>query len=182
MKTCKHPGGCARPTKGHGWCKAHLDRVRNTGKPGPAEIRPRMPLGRKCVIEDCDHIVKADGARGFCGMHYQRIKKHGDPSVVLSGGASLPRELNPGWTGDAASYNAVHQRLRNYMGRAADHQCHECGGHAAHWSYDNADPNERIDVQMGRYSPDLDHYQPRCVPCHSALDRRARALLTGERP
>lgn len=31
-----------------------------------------------CSIEDCDRTSK--GSRGYCGMHYQRVLKYGDPN------------------------------------------------------------------------------------------------------
>lgn len=33
-----------------------------------------------CKVEDCDRRV---AARGLCGKHYARWKKHGDPQVTL---------------------------------------------------------------------------------------------------
>lgn len=34
---------------------------------------------KKCSIKDCDKIHNAGG---FCHMHYQRLKRHGDPNFV----------------------------------------------------------------------------------------------------
>lgn len=38
-------------------------------------------LGRTCTFEGCErkHLAK-----GYCKLHYQRLKKHGDPSISLS--------------------------------------------------------------------------------------------------
>lgn len=36
-----------------------------------------------CAVESCDRTVGTHGARGYCGMHYQRLIAHGDP---LKGG------------------------------------------------------------------------------------------------
>ncbi len=182
MNPCIHPDGCDRPIKGHGWCRAHLDRIRKTGNPGPADVAPRSPLGRPCCLPDCDQPVTNDAGLGMCSTHYQRQRKHGSPDVVKKGGASLALESNPNWSGDAASYMAVHLRLRNQRGRAKDFSCVDCDAKAAHWSYNNTDPDERFEHGMGRYSTDLTNYEPRCVRCHKAHDNAARALLTGERP
>lgn len=43
-----------------------------------------------CSIEDCESKAIA---RGWCGAHYQRWSKHGDPFVVLAGGG--PRSYDP---------------------------------------------------------------------------------------
>lgn len=37
-------------------------------------------VARTCSIEGCD---RSHNALGFCGMHYQRFRRHGDPSVNL---------------------------------------------------------------------------------------------------
>ena len=182
MATCQHPDGCTLPHKGHGWCRAHLDRVRRTGDPGPAQIAVRLPADRPCKLEGCDNPVTNSGGYGWCSTHYQRWRKHGDPLVVGVGGASLAGAANPNWSGFECTYNAAHIRLRRERGRAAEHACVDCGNPADHWSYDNQDPNELVDAACGRYSADVDHYWPRCVRCHSAFDKSSRALMTGERP
>ena len=116
-------------------------------------------------------------------MHYQRWRRHADPYAVGVGGAALRGELNPNWSGDDASYFAVHLRLRRERGSASDFSCVDCGRPAAHWSYDNSDPNERIAPDLGRYSVDTNRYAARCVSCHRIFDNSARrALLTGRRP
>ena len=182
MKTCKHPDGCPRRVKAYGWCKPHAERIKKHGDPGPVEVAPRLDGNRPCKVDDCHEPVTSAGGYGMCCKHYQRWRKHGDPTVVAKGGASMPGESNPNWSEDA-SYNAVHIRLRHLRGNARAHACVDCERTAAHWSYDNSDPDERTDPTAGRYSVDPAHYSPRCVPCHSAFDRRARvALLTGERP
>lgn len=143
-----------------------------------------QPSSRPCSVAGCETSVGLNGARGMCNKHYLRWRTHGDASVVARRGASMPGPLNPNWTGTEASYAASHLRLRRQRGAAKRHACVDCGKAAAHWSYNNADPDERFDPECGRYSPNTSAYDPRCVPCHSAFDRAARnaALLTGERP
>lgn len=71
-------------------------------------------------------------------------------------------------------YTGAHSRLRVQRGSASQHRCVECGDRALHWSYDHADPDERISQAEPTagiaYSLDMDHYQPRCVPCHKRMD------------
>lgn len=40
---------------------------------------------RTCSLPDCAQPVKPGGARGMCNKHYLRWRKHGDPTVVLTG-------------------------------------------------------------------------------------------------
>ena len=56
----------------------------------------------------------------MCNKHYLRWRNNGDPNVVRTGGASLALERNPRWTGDAASYAAIHLRLQRHRGVASD--------------------------------------------------------------
>ena len=37
-----------------------------------------------CSVSDCKNNAHrdGDGRKGFCSMHYQRVKKHGDPTVI----------------------------------------------------------------------------------------------------
>ena len=112
MNTCCHPDGCPRPVRAYGWCRPHWTRILKTGNAGPADIASRQPAGRPCKYGDCTNPVGHDGGFGWCGMHYQRWNKYGDPTITKKGGASLPGPLNPNWSGTEASYTAVHLRLR----------------------------------------------------------------------
>ena len=43
---------------------------------------PKIPALKKiCSVEECD---RKSESLGFCDMHYQRFKKHGDPTVNLN--------------------------------------------------------------------------------------------------
>jgi len=55
-------------------------------------------------------------------------------------------------------YWASHERVKAERGPAAAHPCADCGAPARDWSYDGADPAERIDPGRGyRYSLDVNH-------------------------
>ena len=104
-------------------------------------------------------------------MHYQRVRKHGDPRIV----SPVPRgQDHPSWRGDDVSFSAVHGRLRALLGRAADRLCVDCGQAAQHWSYDGTDPSEKEDGEGQnagrRFSTDPARYVPRCIPCHRRAD------------
>lgn len=75
---------------------------------------------------------------------------------------------------DAIDYNGAHDRVKRLYGPASQHACVGCGSQARHWSYDHADPDERLSVSHPTrgiaFSLDTDHYQPRCVPCHKRFD------------
>lgn len=120
-----------------------------------------------CTIPDC--VKPARGS--LCSMHEARIRRHGDPDYCLhQRDRNIPRGPDsPLWTGDAATEDAMHQRVRRAKGRAADHACVDCGGQAAQWSYDHLDTDERPGIK-GPYSLGLDHYVPRCVRCHKRFD------------
>lgn len=78
----------------------------------------------------------------------------------------------------ALSYHAIHQKLRRIRGRASDYPCRRCGETAREWSYNGADPDERIGLSRtgaGRpisvpYSLDLSFYEPLCRHCHRMRD------------
>lgn len=75
---------------------------------------------------------------------------------------------------DEAGYTAAHQRITMDRGPIKQQHCIDCGGQAAHWSYDHTDPDERIGTKGAAlglpYSLNSDHYAPRCVPCHKSFD------------
>lgn len=116
---------------------------------------------RGCAVPGCDGVHKA---RGYCRTHYRRWQRHGDP-----------RPERP-VAGTGTSYRAVLARIRATHGAPEAQRCTDCGGAAAVWSYDGADPDERTETGRGRrYSLDPARYRPRCRFCHrrAALDRVA---------
>ncbi len=123
---------------------------------------------RICTIDGCG---KTHRARGFCGSHYAKWYKHGDPLAVKVWG-SLPGPAHPSWKPDAC-YTAVHDRLKRSRGKASEHSC-ACGARATEWAYDHADPAEIVGRSgvgtSAAYSTDLAHYVPMCKPCHGRLD------------
>jgi hypothetical protein len=165
------PGPCAvvaceRPKQGRGLCIMHYNRWKRTGDP-EGLAPPRVV--KLCSIEGCDRKHRA---RGWCQLHHDRWLTSGDPLVVHPIGWCPSGALSPQWAGDAVKYNGMHLRLRRLRGRARWLACVDCGGKAAHWSYDHADPDE---VTEGGYpySLKIEHYEPRCRRCHTLFDRRA---------
>jgi hypothetical protein len=119
--------------------------------------------GPTCSITGCRSPVLA---RGYCGAHYRRWQRHGDPR------AALPiRRAAKGGT----SFAAVRRRLIAVRGTAPDHRC-DCGAWAAAWAYDGGDRNQLTEPRRGRvYSLDMARYRPRCASCH----RRAVTAPSG---
>lgn len=111
-----------------------------------------------CSVDGCEKPRKCRD--GLCGMHHERVRKHGSPGV----------RIRAHWTGDAATYAAVHQRLRRERGRARDHRCGDCDRPAAQWSYSRTGGPGHRESETGPYSVDLDDYTARCVPCHKKFD------------
>lgn len=146
--------GCVKPRrrKSAEWCEMHYHRWYNHGDPLITMRLPKMT----CSVDRCSEPSKA---RGWCHRHYQRWRGGGDPHG--------PRRTVS--TGDNATYNAVHIRLRKQCGSATDYVC-GCGTPATQWAYLHNDPNEKIDEQYGPYSTDFDYYDAMCVPCHKVMD------------
>jgi hypothetical protein len=137
-----------------------------------------MKATRTCSVAGCD---RRHEARGYCSKHYVRWTVHGDPNVLgYTRGAVRSAQLLHGpahqnWKGNAASYAAVHIRLRESRGRAAEFPCVSCTKQAADWSYDHSDPNQVIDPETGLvYSYDMSRYVPRCKSCHKLVDNAQR--------
>ena len=152
--------GCGRKHQGRGYCDTHLQRFVKYGDPGAAEIEPRNP-GATCSIDGCESTA---AGRGWCNAHLIRWRKTGDPLT--------PIPEHPGtWTGEDATYNAVHFRLRHQRGRAAAQTC-ECGEPAAEWAYDHSKSEPKVDPEGKPYSTDLARYIPLCRSCHRRLDAR----------
>jgi len=67
-------------------------------------------------------------------------------------------------------YNKIHDEVRAEKGLATMYLCVDCPNRAANWSYDNNDPNEHFNLKLQYYSENVDHYVPRCMPCHQQFD------------
>ncbi|RZT87331.1 hypothetical protein EV383_4250 [Pseudonocardia sediminis] len=109
--------------------------------------------GRGCSVVGCPRPHRG---RGYCGRHYGRLRRHGDP---LGGGPARARS--------AVGYAAAHRRVRAQRGPAAGRACAACTGPATLWSYDGTDPDEQTETGRGRrYSTDPARYRPLCRSCH----------------
>ncbi len=84
---------CPKKTYGRQpYCRSHYQRWRRHGSPtggAPPRLGPKSEhvwrevgvdiTDRSCRLSDCDRQRRS---RGYCGMHYMRWVKHGDPSWV----------------------------------------------------------------------------------------------------
>lgn len=137
-----------------------------------------------CSIEGCAKKVRT-ASSGVCNMHYTRMWRHGSYDTVKPRGM-LRGDSHPQWKADDVGYGGLHQRLYRARGAASQHSCVDCGRQAREWSYDYQDPNE-VRQEGGYqllYSPNVDHYDPRCTVCHKAFDLRMeqQPKRTLERP
>lgn len=103
----------------------------------------------------------------------------GETRIVSAGEINRTAERNTcgnkaNHLSDDVDYSAAHGRVRKERGKASRYPCVDCGARAKHWSYDHADPDERtssVERTMGlAFSLNIEHYQPRCVPCHKRYD------------
>lgn len=143
-------------------CEAHYYRLRRSGS---LDLKPR-PVRGACTVDECGRIAATIG--GMCGMHAQRVKKHGDPTVVLYVKGEVA-DAHPSWRGADITYSGAHSRVRAARGAARGPRCVDCDAPAKHWSYSHDDPNELVSDE-GPYSADVEHYAPRCVSCHKTFD------------
>lgn len=146
--------GCTRPHFARGWCNTHYYRWRRHGDP----LVSLAGVGGVCSIEGCDTASKQ---RGWCHMHYERWRRHGDPLVVSPFGSR--------WTGDEATYKAVHLRVKAVRGPASRYVC-ACGEPAKQWAYDHTDPSPKMSEDGRPYSLDIERYTAMCVRCHKNFD------------
>lgn len=158
--------GCDRRASGAtGYCTMHAIRFR---KHGDATVNKRSTGRKVCTINGCESLVEG---RGLCLLHWARWARTGDPMLVRP----IPSgENSPQYKGDDIGYSAAHWRVRKHQGKASNHACVDCGLGAEHWSYDLKDPNCLYEQMRGvplAYSLKVEHYQPRCIPCHTAYDR-----------
>lgn len=142
-------------------CTTHYNRTK-TGQSMDDPVRPYKREHLPCVVDGCPNLDVA--SHGHCTTHILRLRRHGSTDARPQHETDHPR-----WSGDNASYSAVHQRVRKAKGPASDHRCVDCGGRAEHWSYTQDDPNE-MQSTFGAYSTDAARYVPRCVRCHKRFD------------
>lgn len=147
------------------YCEMHYYRLRRNGK---LEVdHPQRESRGECTVDGCG--LDDCGPHGLCPKHRARQVRHGDPLAYRPN--PLPSGPdNKSWTGEQATNKAVHQRLRKLRGSARHYACVDCGGPAAHWSYDHKASDERYCPEHGPYTTNLDHYEPRCVSCHKRYD------------
>lgn len=69
--------GCVRIAYSQSLCKSHHRMLRLFGDP----LAPQP----QCTMPGCDG---PETGRGYCGKHYQRWRKHGDPTHLGKGGPS----------------------------------------------------------------------------------------------
>ena len=127
-----------------------------------------------CEVPGCG---RPHYGHGFCRAHHGRWLRHGDPRAGEP--IAVPTR------GDAVlSVSGARRRVRATRGTAAGRRCSGCGGQAAVWCYDGADPAERIDPRGRRYSLDPDRYRPSCRFClrQVAVDRHAAFPRPRRRP
>lgn len=100
-------------------------------------------------------------------------ERNPNPTIL---GRNRCGESNGRWTGERASYFAVHLRLKHFRGSADCYDCVGCGAGARQWAYDQRDAEARIELDAPSgaeslvYSVKLSHYIPLCLRCHLDLD------------
>ena len=73
MKICNYPG-CTRKRRYKDYCASHHKRNLNGNIDEPIKVKKQL-----CQIKDCG---SKHYAKGWCNMHYERVKTHGDPLYV----------------------------------------------------------------------------------------------------
>lgn len=129
---------------------------------------------RACMVPGCG---RPHYGHGYCRPHHVRWLRHGDPR------ADSPI-AGPGTGSGVLSVSGAHRRVRAARGSAAGRRCAGCGGVAAVWCYDGADPAERVGPNGRRYSLDPARYRPCCRFCmqQAAVDLRTAFPRPRTRP
>ncbi len=129
-----------------------------------------------CRAADCE---SGTVARGWCGKHYQRWAKHGNPETVLPKATHQLLKGQPrgsehwNWKGEerTLAYRSAHERVNIAKGgKASQFPCSGCGKKADEWAYDHAATDEESDERGRAFSADTEHYLPMCRSCHRTAD------------
>ncbi len=123
-----------------------------------------------------------------CGMLFNPRRARKNSPWVRHCSRSCAKKLgnwtgegNALWTGDQASYAAIHQRLAKVSTPQA---CLHCGSadRRLHWALDHGRcSNPKISDDGLAYSTDLSSYIRLCVSCHSLMDRAHRSAVADVR-
>ncbi|MGH3699918.1 MAG: hypothetical protein ACRDQY_10675 [Pseudonocardiaceae bacterium] len=104
--------GCGRPHHARDLCRAHHQRWRRTGHPGPAAIP--SPATRTCTVEGCGG---PHHAKDLCPTHYSRSRRTGATQPAA------PQERRP--CGIPGCRDPAYRRG---LCRAHYHRWHHAGG------------------------------------------------------
>ena len=167
----------------------------NKGKTVSAETRARMSVafkGRKATPEQraamsaarMGHSVSAETRAKLSAANKGQVPwitglTHSDETKAKMSEAAKGREWDDEskarMTGrrvtDTPTYVAAHDRVRAIRGKASQFPCVDCGEKARDWSYDHEDENELVNPKGHAYSPEPEHYFPRCKHCHTLFDK-----------
>ena len=139
----------------------------------PVDDATDIPLGYcQCGCGEKTYVPqRSNRAKGW-------IK--GVPTRFKRGHISRVRPTN--WSGDDATYEAVHARVFNLRGSAKNYRCAMCEQQADEWAYDHSDPNEKRDPLNRPFSTDLDTYRPLCRSCHRREDASLKTECVNGHP
>ena len=156
-----------------GMCNRHYMRqYRGLALEGPFRVSDYGD--QQCAQNGCERGAKG-GAYGYCQMHYHRLFRHGDPSVV-KGGPGAMGEKSAAWKGDSIGYQQAHVRVKTL--RKDENECIHCRATTGlEWAlnWEVVKPSELCYGDNGHgyelaYSLKTDHYIRLCTGCHRTFD------------
>lgn len=169
MQSTENPcrlDGCERPSKRLGLCYGHYMKQWRHGDPRYQQRTTAQDLTgqRFGALVTLERIGSKWRCACDCGR--EAMVRTGD----LNRGTQTCGDRTTHHRRDVVGIGGAHMRVRAERGSATKHTCVDCGGTAAHWSYDHEDPEELQDASRGPYSLNTSHYEARCVPCHKRFD------------
>jgi hypothetical protein len=126
----------------------------------------KMTTTKVCTTEGCERKYYS---KNLCRSHYEKSRYM--PLIT----AAVP-------TTKPCSYDAAHQRVEYWRGRACEHTC-VCGSPAEEWSYRNYSEYEMTGQRMKKYpngsygpinsrwSRHVKDYDALCKSCHEERDQ-----------